>query len=139
MQALGGENMGLDALEDRHQRGGAGAHLIGKGRQAQRHAFSPVALGLAVQRLMLTELLEQQHGHKVGTDPAARRDVEWRRRLADRLAIAAELLTDVLDHFHWRGVTSSVSVTSSPSLEEARDAAARQAQGAGSTMRSRGR
>src|SRR5438067_13928104 len=40
--------------------------------------------------------------------------------------------------FHWRGTTSSVSVTSSPSLDSLPPQAG-QAQGAGMTTRSRGR
>ena len=48
---------------------------------------------------MLAELLEQQHGEQVRAGPAARRDVERRRRLADPLAVPARhLLAHVLDH-----------------------------------------
>ena len=48
---------------------------------------------------MLPELLEQQHGEQVRPGPAARRDVERRRRLADLLAVPARhLLAHVLDH-----------------------------------------
>src|SRR5450759_3561041 len=48
---------------------------------------------------MLAKLLEQDHGQKAGPCPATGDDVEWRRRLADLLAItASELLADVLDH-----------------------------------------
>src|SRR5437764_6570593 len=49
---------------------------------------------------MLPELLEQDHRQKAGTGPSPGPHMEWRRRLADLLAIAAgELLADVLDHF----------------------------------------
>jgi hypothetical protein len=41
--------------------------------------------------------------------------------------------------FHWRGTTSSVSVTSSPILARRAEPQAAQAQGGGSTTRSRGR
>src|SRR3546814_8743777 len=41
--------------------------------------------------------------------------------------------------FHWRGITSSVSVTSSPSFDSRAPPQAGQAQGAGITTRSRGR
>ena len=45
---------------------------------------------------MLPELLEQDHRQQAGTGPAAGQDMEWRRRLADLLAVAAgELLADV--------------------------------------------
>ena len=98
MQSFGGEHMGLEALEDRPQHVDAGADLVGQGRQAQRHAFPGVALGLAVQRLMLAKLLEHDHRQQAGTGPAARDHVERRRRLADLLAVPArELLAHVLD------------------------------------------
>jgi hypothetical protein len=55
---------------------------------------------LAVERLMLPELLEQDHRQQAGPGPAPRQHMEGCRRLADRLAIAAaELLADTLDHF----------------------------------------
>ena len=73
MQALGRHDMGLQPLQQGLQRGAAGADLVGQGRQADRHAFPRVALGLAVQRLMLTELLEQDHRQQAGAGPAARR------------------------------------------------------------------
>jgi hypothetical protein len=51
------------------------------------------------QRLMLAEFLEHQHRQQARSRPAAGRDVERRRRLADLLAIpAAEFFADVLDH-----------------------------------------
>jgi hypothetical protein len=53
---------------------------------------------------------------------------------------ARELLAHRLDHhFHWRGTTSSVSVTSSPSFDSFFDPQQGQLSGAGITMRSRGR
>ena len=88
-----------NALEDRVQHAAAGADLIGQRRQAQRYAFTGVALGLPVQWLMLAELLKHDHRQQTGTGPAARNDMEWRRRLADVLAIAArELLAHMLDN-----------------------------------------
>jgi hypothetical protein len=91
--------MRLDAPVDRQQRGRARTYLVDQRRQAQRHAFAGVALRLTMQRLMLAEFLEQQHGEEVGTRPAARGDVERCRRLGDHLAIpAGEFLTHALDH-----------------------------------------
>ena len=99
MQTLGGENMALDAPEQRLQHGAASPDLIGESRQAERHSFPSVAFGLTVQRLVLPELLKQQHGEEMRPGPAARRDVERRRRLADLLAIpAGHLLAHMLDH-----------------------------------------
>jgi len=99
VQTGGGEHMSLEPLEQRHQGRGAGADLVGQGRQAERYAFAGIAFGLAVERLMLAELLEQDHRQQAGTGPAARGGVERRRSLADALAIAAgELLPHMLDH-----------------------------------------
>lgn len=99
VQALGGKDMGLDALDQRRQDRGHPAHLVGECRQAQRHALAGIALGLAVKRLVLSELLEDDHGQQLGASPAARQDVEWRRGLGDGLTIPArDLLTDSLDH-----------------------------------------
>src|SRR5438034_9509531 len=76
-----------------------GANLVGQRRHAQIDAFPPVSLALSVQRLMLSELLEQDHGQKVWSGEAPRRDVERRRRLRDRLAFPArEPLPHRLDH-----------------------------------------
>src|SRR3546814_15863817 len=98
MQSLGRQHMGLETPIERHERGAGGADLIGERRKAERHAFAGVALGLAVQRLMLAELLEQQHGEEAWASPAARHDMERRWRLGDRLAIpAGELLAHGLD------------------------------------------
>src|SRR5690606_13161759 len=90
--------MGLDPAVERHQRGAGGADLVGQCREAQRHALAGVALGLAVQRLMLAELLEQQHGKEARPRPAARYDMERRWWLGNRLTVpAGELLADGLD------------------------------------------
>src|SRR5450830_209139 len=91
--------MRLDALEQRRQRHRAAADLVGQGRQTDRHALLGIALGLAVERLMLPKLLEQDHGQKTGTGPAPGDHMERRRSLADLLTVpAGELLADMLDH-----------------------------------------
>jgi hypothetical protein len=96
--------MGLKPLMQRPQRRAAGADLVGQGRQAQGHALAGIALGLAVERLMLAVLLEQDHCQQAGAGPAARHDVERRRRLIDALAVAArELLPHMLDHLPLAG------------------------------------
>ena len=85
--------------DERRQHRAAGADLVGQGRQAERHALPGVAFGLAVERLMLPVLLEQDHRQQARAGPAAGDHMERRRRLADLLAVAAgELLADVLDH-----------------------------------------
>ena len=99
VQAFGGKGVLLDAPDQRRQYRAAAAHLVGQGRQAERHPFPSVAFGLAVERLMLPELLEQDHRQQARAGPAAGQHMERRRRLADPLAIATgEFLTDVLDH-----------------------------------------
>ena len=99
MQSLGGEHVLLDALDQRRQHGAAATHLVGQGRQAKRHALAGIAFGLAIEWLMLPELLEQDHRQQARPGPAAGQHMEWRRRLADLLAIATgEFLADVLDH-----------------------------------------
>ena len=82
MQPLGRQDMALDQRMKRLQDRRAGADLVGQRRHAQIDAFAPIALALAVQRLMLAELLEQDHGQQVRSGKAARRHMERRRRLA---------------------------------------------------------
>src|SRR5215471_19496694 len=92
--------MRLDPSQERAQHRAAGPDLIGQGRQAERNPLSRIALGLAIEWLMLPELLEQDHRQQARTGPAARNHVERRRRLADLLTVAAgELFADMLDHF----------------------------------------
>src|SRR5436305_1680458 len=98
MHALGGKDMGLDQPKDGHQGEGRRTNLIGKRGDAQRHAFASEALRLAVERLVLPILLEQQHGEEAWPCPATRHDMEWRGRLRDLLAVTAgELLAYGLD------------------------------------------
>ncbi len=104
MQPLGSQDVGHKAIMEWPQHGAAGAYLIGQRRQAQGYALAGVALGLAVERLMLAVLLEQDHGQQAGPRPASGHDVERRRRLLDGLAVAArELLAHMLDHFPLAG------------------------------------
>ena len=89
---------------DRLKGGAAGTYLVCQRRQAQGHALASVAFGLAVERLMLTVLLEQDYRQQAGAGPAAGHDVVRRRRLADVLAVAArELLAHRLDHLPLAG------------------------------------
>ena len=99
VQPLGGEHVRGDPVVQRRERGGAGADLVGERREAEIDAFAGIALGLAVQRLVLAELLEEDRRQQVRPGPAARRRMERRRRLADPLAVpAGELLAHGLDH-----------------------------------------
>jgi hypothetical protein len=99
VQPLAGKDMGFDPLENRLHHGAGRAHLIGQGRETQGHTLPGVALGLTVERLMLSELLEQNHREQVGAGPATGNDMEGGRCLGDGLAVAAaELLAHMLDH-----------------------------------------
>jgi hypothetical protein len=99
VQPLGGKNVCLHSSQQRCQHGAARPHLVGQGRQAERHSLPCVAFGLAVQWLMLPVLLEQDHRQQTWAGPAAGDHMKGGRRLADLLAVAAgELLADVLDH-----------------------------------------
>ena len=104
MQPPGGKDMALDQSVQRTQRRGASADLIGERRQAEVDPFTGVALALPAERLMLAELLEQDHRQQARTGKAARRDMERRRRLGDRLAPpAGEPLPNGLDHLPLTG------------------------------------
>src|SRR5271156_7231016 len=104
MQPLGGQDMALDQSVQRTQRRGASADLIGERRQAEVDPFTGVALALPAERLMLAELLEQDHRQQARAGKAARRDMERRRRLGDRLAPpAGEPLPNGLDHLPLTG------------------------------------
>ena len=99
MQSFGSQDVALDQRMKRLQGRRAGADLVGQRRHAQIDAFAPVAFALAVQRLMLAELLKQDHGQQVRPGEAARRDVKRCRRLHDLLAFPArELFPHRLDH-----------------------------------------
>ena len=58
MQALGGEDMGLDQRVKGLQNRDAGTDLVGEGRDAEIDALPGIAFALAVQGLVLPELLE---------------------------------------------------------------------------------
>jgi hypothetical protein len=99
VQSFGGKDVRLHAPQQWRQHGNACAHLVGQGRQAERHSFPCIAFGLAVQRLMLPVLLEQDHRQQARPGPAAGDHVKGSWRLADLLTVAAgKLFADVLDH-----------------------------------------
>jgi hypothetical protein len=91
--------VGLDQRMQRLQCRHAGTHLVGQRRYAEVNAFAAVSLALPVQRLVLAELLEQDHRQQIRSGEATRRHMERRRRLRDRLTPPArELLAHRLDH-----------------------------------------
>jgi hypothetical protein len=119
VQPLGRHHVRQQALMERQQDCAAGPDLIGQRRQAEWHPFAGVALGLAVERLMLAVLLEQDHRQQAGAGPTSGDHTEGRRLLADALAVAArEFSRTIWITFHWGGgMTSRVSVMSSPSFD----------------------
>ena len=99
VQALSRQNMRLDKPQYWAQRHAARPHGVRHRRQADRHAFPSIALGLPVQGLMLAELLEQDHGQQIGARPSPWDHMEGGRRLADLLTVlAGELLPYRFDH-----------------------------------------
>jgi hypothetical protein len=74
---------------------------------------------------MLAELLEQNHRQEARSRPSARDHVEWRRRLADLLAVpAGELLSDGLDYLpltgdHLQGLGHVLAQLAQPSAAAA--------------------
>ncbi len=99
-KAFGREDMRLDQIKDRQERGRSIPDLVGqrRGRKLDALAFEPGAL--AVERAMHSKLVEEDRRQQMRTDEAARRGMERRRRLADRLAVSAgKFLPHRLDHF----------------------------------------
>ena len=141
MQPSRRHDVGLDEPEQRLEHPGAGAHLIGQRRQAERHAFTGVALGLPVQWLVLPVLLEQHHGEQVRSRPAARDGVEGAPAPGVMLSQARQEKRSrtVWITVQLRGTTSSVSVTSSPIFDRRVSPQHGQALGPGTTTRTRGR
>ena len=99
MHALAGEHVRTDQVVQRPQQRSTTAHLVGEHRQAQLDALAPVALRLAVERLVLAVLLEQDHCQQRRPGEATRQYMERRGYLRDLLAVpAGELLAHVLHH-----------------------------------------
>src|SRR5882762_925923 len=92
--------MSFDKTKERIERRTDRSHRVGHGRERDRHPFQSVTLGLTVQGLMLTELLEHDHRQQAWASPTSCNGMERCRRLADLLAVAArELFAHRLDHF----------------------------------------
>ena len=119
-------------LNDRVQHRAARPHLVGECGEAEWHTFSGIAFSLAVERLVLAEFLEHQHGQKAGAGPAAADNVEGCGRLRNLLAIpAGEFFTHMLDHFPGAGDRLQGLGHVLPQLGQARPAAAGAGGGAG--------
>ena len=132
--------MRLDQRVQRGQGRRAGADMIGQRREAEVDAFARVALALPVQRLVLTELLEQDHRQQARAGQPSRDRVERRRRLRDRLARpAGEALAHRLDHLPLPRDDLQRLGDVLAELRQLVEPQHGQAQGAATTTRSRGR
>ena len=99
MDALSGEDMGADRLDQRHQRRRRRADPVGQRRDVEIDAFPGIDRALPVERQMQAVLGEQDMGEQLWPGAPARDRVRWGGRLADRFAgPAGELLAHVLDH-----------------------------------------
>jgi hypothetical protein len=98
VQALGGEHMLAKLGEDRIEGGDASADPIGHRRAVELDPFAGESGALPVQRQMVAELADQNHGEQARAGEAARDRMRRRRRLGDRLTVpASELLAHPLD------------------------------------------
>jgi len=89
MDALGGEDMLADRLDQRHQRRRCRAHPISQRRDVELYAFAGEGRALPGQRQVQSVLAEQHVRQQRGTGTAARDGVRRRRRLGDLLAASA--------------------------------------------------
>ena len=81
MQALGGEHVAAKLGEDGFEGGGASADPVGERRDFDLDAFASKGGALPVQRQMVAELADQDHGEQARAGEAARDRVRRRRRL----------------------------------------------------------
>jgi hypothetical protein len=99
MDTLGGEDVSLQRLDQRHQRRRRRPHPVSQGRDVEVDTLASIGRALAGQRQMQPVLAEQDVGQQVGAGPAAGNRMRRRGRLRDRLAGPARvLLPYMLDH-----------------------------------------
>lgn len=116
-KALGREHMTLDQLEERRDGEGSVADLVGQRRQRQVDPLGLKAQTLAVEGDVHAELVEQDRPQQLRTDEAARRGMErCRGWLIFSQSGQVNFSRTVSISLNRRGISSSVSVTSSPSF-----------------------
>ena len=101
------------------QHGGTGAHLVGQGRQAELHALAAIALALPVQRADVGHT-SRTGSWPAGSDPPNPAGSHGTVRGLCKIFSQSRQVNfsrTVWTTFQLRGITSSVSVMSSPSLE----------------------
>ena len=125
--------MRLDQPVERRECSRAGSDLVGERRQTDLHALAGIAVALTVERLMRSELLEHDHRQKARAEQsrAASRGTVPEAGSCASHARQANRSRTVCTTFHCRGITSSVSVTSSPSFDSRSDPQQAQLVGAG--------
>ena len=64
MHTLACKDVLADQVVDWTQERGAATNLVGQRRHAQVYALASIALGLAIERLMLPVLFEHDHGEQ---------------------------------------------------------------------------
>jgi len=130
--------MGLDEIEQRLDGGTDVTNLVSERLGRQIDPFAAKAPALAVKRLVLGELVEDDGGEQVGAEKATWRCMEGRRCLTDAAAVQqVNFSRTVSTTLKRRGISSSVSVTSSPSFDRRSLPQWVQAVGAWMTTRSR--
>lgn len=85
--------MGLDEIEHRLDGGADVTNLVGKRLGGELNLLAAKAPALAVKRLMLGELVEDDGSEQVGAEEAAWRCMEGRRCLTDAAAAPASKLS----------------------------------------------
>jgi hypothetical protein len=76
MDSLGSEDVRLDQLVERRQRGRAGPDMVRHGRDRELNPLAHILLALPVQRLMVGVLLDQYFASRLG--PAKPRAMAWK-------------------------------------------------------------
>jgi hypothetical protein len=109
VDALGGKDVHLDQLIERHERCRAGAHVVGQRRERQLDSLALELLALPVERLMVGVFVDQNHRQQArprsraqsrGTAPARNphpaRDRDHRRRAMCTSALISAIVIDAL-------------------------------------------
>lgn len=118
VDALGCEDMAPDRIYQRHQGRRRGAHPVRKRRDVEIDAFTLVDVALPIERQVQAVLGKQNMGQQLGPCTPTRNRMRGGRRgwvIASQARQTSFSRTCWIT-FHWRGTSSSVSVTSSPIL-----------------------
>ncbi|EHS51353.1 hypothetical protein PDO_5168, partial [Rhizobium sp. PDO1-076] len=110
--------MGLNQIEERLDGGADMADLVGERLGGQIDPLAAKAPALTIEWLVLGELVEDDGGEQIRAEEAAWRGMEGRWRLAEQLhSRQVNFSRTVSTTLKRRGISSSVSVVSSPSFD----------------------